>query len=129
MYDVEADTVRNRLYIDLTGRLDGDTIEEAASVVVDEARRLDEGFDVVTDLSGFTTPSPEDAKPIKQTQAELKRLGVDRVVRVEDEDTSHVVVRAFERRSEDVGYTGEVAESRDAADRLLSERSVTGHQG
>ncbi len=127
MHEIETDTTKNRLYIDLGGQLDADTIETAASEAVSRARELDEGFDIVTDLSGFVTPTPEAAAPIKEAQAKLQRLGVDRVVRVEDEDTSHVVTRAFERRSEDVGYSGEVADSRAAADRLLDQRGATGY--
>ncbi len=103
MYDIEADTAKNRLYVDLSGRVDAETIEAAASETVAKARRLDDGLDVVTDLAGFVTPTPEAAEPIREAQAELKRSGVDRVVRVTDEDTSQVVVRAFERRSEAVG--------------------------
>jgi hypothetical protein len=54
-------------------------------------------------------------------------MGVDRVVRVVDEDTSQVVITAFERRSKDVGYSGETADSVDAAERQLESTAISGY--
>jgi hypothetical protein len=127
MYEVEADTRSNRLYIDLSGRMDADSIAEAADRTVTEAETLDTGFDVVNDITGFKPPSPEAARPIKEAQARLKELGVDRVVRVVDDETSPVVVNAFERRSKDVGYSGETADTVAAAERLLERTEVAGY--
>lgn len=129
MFDVDTDVRSNRLYIDLNGKLDAETIDDAAEATTEAATRLRDGFDVITDLSGFRTPSPEAAKPIKRAQEQLKEMGVDRVVRVVDEDTSQVVVNAFERRSRDVGYSGETADSVEAAERLLDDDSITGYAG
>ena len=127
MYQVEANTTANVLQIDLSGRMDRAEIETAADEAVSAAERLDEGFHIVNDISGFKPPSPEAAKPIKRAQGKLKAMGVDRVVRVADEETSQVVVNAFERRSRDVGYSGETAESIAEAKRALSERDVAGY--
>jgi hypothetical protein len=129
MYDIESDTRSNRLYISLTGRIDGESIAEAADEAVAAAEEVDTGFDVVNDITGFKPPSPEAAKPIKRAQAELKELGVDRVVRVVDEETSQVVVNAFERRSKDVGYSGETADSVTAAEGLLDRKEISGFAG
>jgi len=127
MFEAEADVRNNRLYLTLTGRMERDELETAADEAVDEANRLREGFDIINDLSGFAPPSPEAAKPIKRAQGELVEFGVDRVVRVVDEDTSQVVVRAFDRRSKDVGYSGETASSVTEAERMLDDESVTGY--
>jgi len=127
MYEVEADRQANRLYIDLSGRMDAEAIAEAAEDVGRKARRLDDGFDIINDLRGFGVPSPEDAEPIKETQGRLREFGVDRVVRITDENTSKVVVNAFERRANDVGYSGEVAKSVAEAERILDEQTVTGY--
>lgn len=127
MYHVEADTVTNVLYLDLSGRMDHGEIETAADEAVSAAQNLDDGFHIVNDISGFKPPSPEAAKPIKRAQAELKDLGVDRVVRVADEETSQVVVNAFERRSRDVGYSGETAGSVSEAEGLLERQNVAGY--
>jgi len=127
MFEVEADVRNNRLYLTLTGRMEREKLETAADEAVDAADRLRGGFDIINDLSGFTPPSPEAAKPIKRAQGELVELGVDRVVRVVDEETSQVVVHAFERRSKDVGYSGETAPSVAEAERVLEEESATGY--
>ena len=129
MFDIDTDVRSNRLYIDLNGRLDAETIDDAAAATTDAAARLDDGFDVITDLSGFRPPSPEAAKPIKRAQETLQEMGVDRVVRVVDADTSRVVANAFERRSRDVGYSGETADTFAAAERLLDDDSITGYAG
>jgi hypothetical protein len=126
-YDINADVLANRLHIDLTGRMDADEISEAADVTIEEAEALDDGFDIITDLSGFKPPSPEAAQPIKRAQGQLKEMGVDRVVRVTDEQTSEVVVNAFERRSRDVGYSGETADSLAEAEQMLEEQEVAGY--
>ncbi|WP_340099213.1 hypothetical protein [Salinibaculum salinum] len=126
-YEIDADTLTNRLYIDLSGRMDADEISEAADTTIDEAERLDDEFDIVNDLSGFKPPSPEAAKPIKRAQGQLKEMGVDRVVRVTDAETSQVVINAFERRSRDVGYSGETADSLDEAEQMLDEQEVAGY--
>jgi hypothetical protein len=126
-YNIDADIVANRLYIDLNGRMDADKISEAADVTIDEAAVLDDGFDIVNDLSGFKPPSPEAAKPIKRAQGELKEMGVDRVIRVTDDETSQVVINAFERRSRDVGYSGETADSVEEADQMLDKQEVAGY--
>lgn len=126
MYEIRSDRRANRLYLDLAGRLDRETLETAADEAVAAAEVLEDGFDVITDLTGFTPPSPEAAEPIRRAQGRLKQMGVDRVVRVVDEDTSRVVVNAFERRSRDVGYSGETAPTVAAAERLLDE-DVSGY--
>ena len=126
MYEIDADVAANRLYIDLNGRMETDEIADAADASVAEAESLRDGFDIINDLSGFKPPSPEAAEPIKRAQGELKEMGVDRVIRVTDEETNDVVVHAFERRSRDVGYSGESASSVEEAERLLEEQTIEG---
>jgi len=128
-YEIEADRRENRLSLDLTGRMDAEALDEAADEAVAAGKQLDEGFDIINDLSGFRPPSPEAAKAIKRAQGELKEMGVDRVVRVVDEETSQVVINAFERRSTDVGYSGETADSRQEAERMLTKKAVSGYHG
>ena len=126
MYDIRADTSTNRLYLDITGRVDADEMAEAADKTLSQAEKLQSGFDIINDLSGFRPPSPEAAKPIKVAQGELKEMGLNRTIRVVDDDTSQVVVNAFERRSRDVGYSGEQAGSVDEAEELLDSGDAEG---
>ncbi|TQQ82699.1 hypothetical protein EGH24_04420 [Halonotius terrestris] len=126
MFEISADRATNRLYIDITGNVDREEMEDAADKTLSEAEKLRDGFDIINDLSGFQPPSPEAAEPIKVAQGELQEMGLSRTVRVIDDDTSPVVVNAFERRSRDVGYSGEQADSVDAAETLLEETSESG---
>jgi len=126
VFEIAADRATNRLYIDITGSVDREEMEEAADKTLSEAEKLRDGFDIVNDLSGFRPPSPEAAKPIKVAQGELQEMGLSRAVRVIDDDTSPVVVNAFERRSQDVGYSGEQADSVAAAEALLEETDEGG---
>lgn len=114
-YDTDSDV----LYVDLSGRLDRDAVQRAADEAVAAADRLGDGFDVITDLRGFAPPAPEAAEPIGEAQAELVGMGLDEVVRVTDEDTSAVVVNAFERRSRKAGYSGDTAPDLRTAERRL----------
>jgi len=118
-YEIRGDEATNRLYITLSGRLDAEEIEVAADMAVEAARTLDSGFDIINDISGFRPPSPEAAAPIKEAQGALAKMGIERVVRVADEETSSVVLNAFERRSQQVGYEGLTADSVAEAERLL----------
>jgi hypothetical protein len=126
MYEIEANTRCNRLYLDLGGRMDAETLDVAADETVETARNLAEGFDIITDLRGFKPVTPDAAEAIQRAQVELTEMGV---VRVTDEDTSQVVVSAFERRSKKAGYSGETTETKAAAERLLDRESVAGHLG
>jgi len=119
-YEIVADRSTNRLSLTLLGTLDEEQVAEAAEEAVDEAETLRPGFDIVNDISRFRPPSPEAAEPIKEAQAELLEMGVERVVRVADDETSQVVVNAFSRRSKQVGYEGMTAESVTEAERKLS---------
>ncbi len=119
MYDVRVDSESETLYLTLDGRLSDDEMKAARDEVVEALRELPEGFDMINDISTFSPPSPDAAQPIQEAQQEILDNGVDTVVRVVTDDTSTVVRRAFERRSADVGYEGETAESVEEAERLL----------
>jgi len=118
-YDVRADTTTNTLYIELVGRLEADEIETAAEEATDAAKRLSDGFYIINDISKFTPPSPEAAKPIQKAQQELKTMGVGDVVRVVASDTSQVTENAFQRRSRQAGYEGKTAETVEEAEAML----------
>lgn len=119
MYDVRVDSESDTLYLTLDGKLSDDEMKAARDEVVEALGKLPEGFDMINDISTFSPPSPDAAQPIKDAQEEILDSGVGTVVRVVTDDTSTVVRRAFERRSEDVGYEGETAESVAEAERLL----------
>ena len=126
MYEIQSDIRQNRLYLDLSGKLDADTLDSAATETVEIARDLRDGFDIITDLRGFKPVTPDAAEAIQRAQVELTEMGV---VRVTDEGTSQVVVSAFERRSKKAGYSGETAETKPEAEQLLNRENAAGHLG
>ena len=118
-YEIRADRVANTLYLEFSGTLTAEEMETAAGETVEAADGLDDGFRIINDISEFTPPSPEAAKPIKEAQVELKELGVGDVVRVVAEETSAVTENAFQRRSRQAGYEGKTATSVAEAERKL----------
>ena len=119
-YEIRADETTNTLYITLNGTMSEQRMRRAADETVGAAADLEEGFAVINDISTFTPPSPEAAKPIQNAQTELKSMGVGDVVRVVAEETSAVTENAFQRRSRKAGYEGKTATSVRAAERQLN---------
>lgn len=118
-YEIRADRTENTLYLDFGGTLTADEMEVAADETIEAAKRLDDGFGIINDISEFTPPSPEAAKPIQEAQVELKEMGVGDVVRVVGDDTSTVTENAFQRRSRQAGYEGKTATTVAEAERKL----------
>ncbi|MFC6975276.1 hypothetical protein ACFQL1_12465 [Halomicroarcula sp. GCM10025709] len=118
-YEIRADAAANTLYLEFNGTLTAEEMQVAADETVAAAEQLREGFAIVNDISTFTPPSPEAAKPIKEAQVQLKEMGVGDVVRVVAEETSTVTENAFQRRSRQAGYDGKTATSVAAAERKL----------
>ncbi|MFC6758064.1 MULTISPECIES: hypothetical protein [Haloarcula] len=118
-YEIRADTTVNTLYLEFSGTLTADEMQTAADETIDAAGSLDDGFGIINDISEFTPPSPEAAKPIQEAQVKLKELGVGDVVRVVAAETSTVTENAFQRRSRQAGYEGKTATSVAEAERKL----------
>ena len=118
-YEIRADAATNTLYLTFTGTLTADEMRTAADETLDAAELLTDGFRIINDISAFTPPSPDAAKPIQEAQAQLKEMGVGDVVRVVAEDTSAVTENAFQRRSRKAGYEGKTATSVAEAERKL----------
>ena len=118
-YEIRADRTTQRLSLRFSGTRTAGEMQVAAEETIDAASDLGEGFAIVNDISEFTPPSPEAAKPIKEAQVELKEMGVGDVVRVVAKETSAVTENAFQRRSRQAGYEGKTAHSVRAAERKL----------
>jgi len=118
-YEIRADTTANTLYLEFNGTLTADEMQTAADETIDAAESLSDGFRIINDISEFTPPSPEAAKPIQEAQVTLKEMGVADVVRVVAEETSTVTENAFQRRSRQAGYEGKTATSVSEAERKL----------
>lgn len=118
-YEIRADRNENTLYLEFSGTLTAEEMETAADETIDAAGGLDDGFRIINDISEFTPPSPEAAKPIKEAQVKLAEMGVGDVVRVVAAETSAVTENAFQRRSRQAGYEGKTATSVPEAERKL----------
>lgn len=118
-YEISADRADNTLYLEFSGTLTAEEMETAADETIEAAERLDEGFRIINDISEFTPPSPEAAKPIQEAQVKLKEMGVGDVVRVVADETSTVTENAFQRRSRQAGYEGKTATTVAEAERKL----------
>ena len=118
-YTIDADAASKVLYLEFSGTLTAEEMHTAADETVEAAETLDAGFGIVNDISAFTPPSPDAAKPIQDAQTRLKEMGVGDVVRVVAAETSSVTENAFQRRSRKAGYDGKTAESVSAAEAKL----------
>jgi hypothetical protein len=118
-YEIRADRTANTLYLEFSGTLTADEMRTAADETIEAAERLSDGFRIINDISEFTPPSPEAAKPIQEAQVKLTEMGVGDVVRVVAEETSAVTENAFQRRSRQAGYEGKTATTVAEAERKL----------
>jgi hypothetical protein len=119
-YEIRPNTAANTLYLAFSGTLTAEEMRTAADETIQSAETLTDGFRIVNDISQFTPPSPDAAKPIQEAQTKLREMGVDDVVRVVAEETSAVTENAFQRRSRKAGYEGKTATSVPEADRKLN---------
>lgn len=118
MFSVASDPERNRLYITLTGYLDGPERQAAMKALVAEAAGLAEGFGVVTDISALHASNEEGFKDLLRVKAALKLKGAGPIIRVVGIPLSRI---QFGRITEAGGYQAEEADSLEAAERRLDE--------
>lgn len=118
MFAVTSDPDRNRLYITLSGHLDGPERQAAIKALVAESAKLTEGFGVVTDISALHASNEEGFKDLLRVKATLKLRGAGPIIRVVGIPLSRI---QFERVTEAGGYHAEKASSVEAADRRLDE--------
>lgn len=120
-WEVDADHEKNRLYLELDGFLDSDAAGDAADATIAGAEALDEGFDMVTDLSNFQPSDEEAMKHIERGKKGIAKHGVAAVVRVMSESTTGQM--QFDRAGEDKeSYQLAMADSQEKAEKLLDKR-------
>jgi hypothetical protein len=116
MFEVHSDPDRNRLYLTLSGHLDGVERQAVMKAIMAEAGKLAPGFDLVSDISGLHASDQEGFKDFLRAKSGLKLKGVGRVIRVVKIPISRMQV---ERISEAAGYEAESVTSVEEADRRL----------
>ncbi len=117
MFTVTSNPERNRLYITLTGHMEGPERQEAMRAVLAEAGKLTHGFGVVSDISALHPTNEEGFKDLLRVKAALKLKGAGPIIRV----VKILLSRAqFERISTAAGYHEEYVDSIEEADRRLN---------
>ena len=118
MFSVRSDPARNRLYITLSGYLEGPERQAAMKALLAEAVKLTEGFDLVTDISTLHASNEAGFKDFLRAKSGLRMKGVGQVIRVVKIVLSRLQVA---RITEAAGYESEYVDSLEAADRRLDE--------
>jgi len=118
-WNVEADTDKNRLYIELDGHLGDDEAAKSTEAVVEAADKMDDGFDVITDISNAQPGSAEAVENIKRGKQAVAENGAEAAVRIQPESTTGQM--QFERAG-DEPYAVAMADSVENAEELLDQR-------
>lgn len=122
-WNVDVDGAKNRLYIKIAGRMSVEEAEESTRAVIDGAERLDEGFEVITDLGEFVPGDQEAVAKIEKGKQAITANGAAAAVRVVPDSASATGQMHFERVGEDEeGYAVAMAESVEQAEKLLDKR-------
>jgi len=117
LYNIKADTKKNRLYLTFEGSFNDDEAKLVARLTLEEVGKLQAGFDVINDISEFQPATPETTKIIQTVQEELVKLGVNRVVRVVGK--SIIGHMQFKRTFKTFGKVAETAATVDEAAKML----------
>lgn len=113
MYDIRVDTVKNRLYVTLTGFFALDEIKKCGNETIEATKRLRPGYDVVTDITQFKVGTPEVAEDIKRVQHHFSVSGVRQGVRIVGRNP--IAKIQFRRTGSEVAYNStDVATPADA---------------
>ena len=120
-WNVEVDQEKNRLYVDMSGEMTVEEAEANQQATVDALEKLDEGFDVVTDLRGIVVNEDEVLEFLETGKRRINDAGASAAVRVEPDSTTAQM--QFERVGEDKeGYAVAQADSLETAEKLLDKR-------
>lgn len=115
MYRIEADSGKNRLYVTLGQKNDGDELSVMENLKK-ELSKLTPGFTVLTDFSAFLPVRQDDAQLITKAQEILIRKGMGMSARVVN---SAVVKMQVERRARETDFPSRTVETVEEAEIFL----------
>jgi hypothetical protein len=118
MYNVSCNIAKNRMYFTLAGYMGPEQLTRAVDVLVEAAKIMNAGFDVIADVSELQSPANSRLQGVQRARTGLRRYGLRRLVRVVA-DPSHVLL-SYRLAMQD-GITVVTAYSRQAAESLLDE--------
>jgi hypothetical protein len=120
-WSVDIDESKQRAYLKLDGHLEPEEAAAAADATIEAAETLDDGWDLINDLSTFNPSDPEAMKHIERGKQGIAKNGVAAVVRVMAESTTGQM--QFDRAGEDKeSYQLAMADSVEKAEKLLDKR-------
>lgn len=118
-YIIKADNDKNRLYITLNGFFSDQEVSAAVDAIIDGAKQLKTGFDVINDISNFK-PASQDAKSeMKRAQVFVKENGAKRVIRVVGEAT--ISSMQLSSTAKEAGYEADTVATMADAEKLLGD--------
>lgn len=82
MIEIRKNAVKNRLYLKLSGFLKEEEVISAGHRLIETAKLLRPGFDIINDISDFKPATTSVASFIENIQEDMKKLPVGRIVRV-----------------------------------------------
>jgi hypothetical protein len=118
-WNVEADHEKNRLFIELEGFLEIEESKASTDATIEAAESLEEGFDIVTDISSAQPGSAEAVEHIQRGKRGVAEAGAVAAVRISPDSATGQM--QFERAG-DEPYAVAMAESREQAEELLDQR-------
>jgi hypothetical protein len=119
-YNHRADLARNRLYVGISGFLEVREATESTSACLAAARRLRQGFDIITDIADAKPVNDDVAQLLGAAQLEIAKLKPRRVVRVVGK--ARIAALQMERTSRVAGYGTDVAATVEDAEKLLEKK-------
>ncbi len=117
MFTVKADIQKNRLYVKLVGYFDYNEMKAATDKVIEGAKKLKPGYDVINDITEFKPVGQDTLKEVERGQAYFKKSGVRHGVRVEGKNK--LTQLQFNRIGKTVDYAADGVETLEEAEKLL----------
>ncbi len=104
MYEIYADTGKNRLYLTLEGVFEEDEAKAAANECMREIDKLEAGFTILNDIFSFRPTNKEATKNIVAAQHYASEKGAKRGVRVVGSGLGKMQFKLTEKQAH-VDYT------------------------
>jgi hypothetical protein len=120
MYKLKIDASKNRLYVTMAGFFNYEEMKKWADETMATAKKLNRGYEVITDISQFKPTTPEGTKEIERVQSFFKISGVRLGVQVVGENV--LAGLQFKRMSALSGYDPTNVDTLAEAEKLLDSR-------
>lgn len=122
MYEIKADTEKNRLIITLTGQMDKKNAETAQQILISEVGKLKPGFVVINDISGLSCSHVPALAILKDISLFLRAQQAGKIIRIVGQAKTGKT--QFDRATQNLdSYEPIIVESMQDAEELLKQPS------